>query len=146
LEPEIEQRDWLSRILGKHPSLTIAAMAVAGVVLVVALAKPNHYTLELKCYFKDAQGLRAGAKVRMAGVEVGTVTGVRVRPELRENPAEVTMTLQTPYELKVPSDSVVRLRSAGAPSDVFAEIDMQNASGPPVATGGVLKTVPSTNP
>ena len=121
-------------------------MAVAGVVLVVALAKPNHHTLELKCYFKDAQGLRAGAKVRMAGVEIGTVTGIRVRPELRENPAEVSITLQTPYELKVPSDSVVRLRSAGSPGDVFAEIDMQNASGPPVANGGVLKTMPANNP
>ena len=146
LEPDTEQRDWLSRILGKHPSLTIASMAVAGVVLAVALARPHHHALELKCYFKDAQGLRAGVKVRIAGVEVGTVTGVRVRPELRDNPAEVRITLQTPYELKVPDDSIVRLQSAGVLGDVFAEVDIQNASGPPVANGGVLKSAPATNP
>ena len=145
MEPEIEQRDWLSRILGRHPSLTIASTAVAGVVLAVALARPNHHALELKCYFKDAQGLRAGAKVRVAGVEVGTVNSVRVRPELRDNPVEVNMTVQTPYELKVPNDAVVVLESAGVLGETFPQIDIRGASGPPVTNGGVLKTGPTVN-
>jgi ABC-type transporter Mla subunit MlaD len=145
LEPEIEQRDWLSRILGKHPSLTIASIAVAGVVLVLALARPNHHALELKCYFKDAQGLRAGAKVRVAGVEVGTVNSVRVRPESRDNPVEVNMMVQTPYELKIPNDAVVVLESAGVLGETFPQIDIQGASGPPVGNGGVLKTAPTVN-
>lgn len=137
---EGEERGW-SRILGKHPSLTIAAMAVAGVVLALAIARPNYHTLELKSYFKDAEGLRSGAKVRVAGVEVGTVTSVRVRPELHENPAEVIMMLQTPYELKIPNDSVVELQSAGLLGETFPEIDTQRASGPPAENGAVLKTL-----
>lgn len=140
MDPEVEQRDWLSRVLGRHPSLTVAAIAVAGVVLVLALAKSFHHALELKCYFKDAQGLRPGAKVRLAGVEVGSVTSVRARPELRDHPAEVALILQTPYELKVPNDSVVSLESAGVLGEVFAQINIQNASGPPIESGGVLKT------
>jgi ABC-type transporter Mla subunit MlaD len=141
-----EQRDWVARALGKHPSLTIAALAVAGVVLVVALARPSNHALELKCYFKDAQGLYPGAKVRIAGVEVGSVASVRVRPELRDYPAEVILLLETPYELKVPSDSLVSVKSAGIFREVFAEIDIHQASGPPVKAGGVLKTEPSESP
>jgi ABC-type transporter Mla subunit MlaD len=82
--------------LGKHPSLTIAVVVVAAVGLVIALARPAKSHLDVKCYFQDAQGLRVGAKVRLAGVEVGSVTSVSVRPELRDSPAEVTMFLQTP--------------------------------------------------
>ncbi|MGC2697156.1 MAG: MlaD family protein [Candidatus Angelobacter sp.] len=57
--------------MGKHPSLTIAAMVVVAVILAVTLAKPSQRHLEIRCYFQDAQGLRAGAQVRLAGVEIG---------------------------------------------------------------------------
>lgn len=148
MDSEPEQRNWLARALGKHPSLTIAAIAIAGVVLVFELAKPAAHSLEIKCYFKDVQGLRAGAKVRLAGVEVGSVASVRVRPELRDHPAEVVMILQTPYELNVPDDSIVSLESAGVLGDVFAQVDIRDAKGPPLQSGGVLKTGPvaSLNP
>lgn len=146
MDNELEHRDWLWRALGKHPSLTIAALAIAGVALVVALNKPLAHRLEIKCYFKDAQGLRAGAKVRMAGVEVGSVASVRVRPELRDHPAEVVMLLQTPYELKIPNDSVVSLESAGVLGEIFAQIHIQDASGPPLKTGSVLETRPGESP
>lgn len=146
MDNELEQRDWLSRALGKHPSLTIAAIAIAGVVLVVALAKPSNHVLQIKCYFQDAQGVHPGAKVRLAGVDVGLVTSVRARPELRDHPAEVVMVLQTPYELKVPNDSVVSVEPAAVLGEAFAEIDVKQASGPPLETGGQLKTRPSENP
>jgi ABC-type transporter Mla subunit MlaD len=145
-DEEVEQRDWLSRALGKHPSLTIAAIAVAGVVLVVAVARPSARLFDIKCYFKNAQGLRPGAKVRLAGVEVGSVTSIRVRPELRDHPAEVIMVLQTPYELKVPKDSVVTLESAGVLGEVFAQINIDQASGPPLENGGVLETRAGQSP
>jgi len=115
----------------KYPSLIIAVASVAAVGIFVMLGRPSGYQLDLKCYFRDAQGLRAGARVRVAGVEVGSVTSVRVRPELREHPAEVTMTVYTPYELKIPSDPTVNI---------------QDASGPPVQSGGLLNSRSSDSP
>jgi hypothetical protein len=100
---------------------------VVALGLVLALAKPSQPHLQVRCYFQDVQGLRAGAKVRLAGVEVGSVTSVRVRPERRDQPAEVTMFLQTPYELKIPNDSVVMLETAGVLGEVFPEIDSRGA-------------------
>jgi ABC-type transporter Mla subunit MlaD len=115
----------------RHPSLIIAAAAIAGVTLFLTLAKPPRQRLDLKCYFRNAQGLRPGARVRVAGVDVGSVTSVRVRPELRDHPVEVSMNLDTPYELKIPSDSVVELEAAGVFGEVFPQIDIQDTSGPP---------------
>jgi phospholipid/cholesterol/gamma-HCH transport system substrate-binding protein len=132
--------------MGKHPSLTIAAVVVVAVGLVIALARPAKSHLDVKCYFQDAQGLRVGAKVRLAGVEVGSVTGVRVRPERRDQPAEVMLSLQTPYELNIPNDSVVTLETAGILGEVFPEIDIRGASGPPLQAHGVLKTSTSVTP
>jgi ABC-type transporter Mla subunit MlaD len=132
--------------MGRHPSLVIAALALLAIGLVIALAKATKPHMRIKCYFQDAQGLREGARVRLAGVEVGSVTSVRVRPELRENPAEVTMFLQTPYELRIPNDSVVTLETAGVLGEVFPEIDVRGASGPPLLSDGVLKTRASDAP
>lgn len=146
MDPEPQQRDFLSRAMGKHPSLTIVAIAVSGVAIALALGKPSAHLLEIKCYFKDAQGLRPGAKVRLAGVEVGSVTSVRARPELRDQPAEVVMILQTPYELNVPEDAVVTIETAGVLGEVFAQISVQDATGPPLQPGGVLKTRPGESP
>jgi ABC-type transporter Mla subunit MlaD len=99
----------------------------------------NH-RLELKTYFQDAQGLRANAPVRLAGVDVGKVVSVRVKPEISQSPAEVVMSISTPYELKIPSDSTVSLATAGVLGETFAQIEIQGASGAPATSGTVLKS------
>jgi hypothetical protein len=56
------------------------------------------------------------------------------------------MTLQTPYELSVPNDSVVVLETAGVFGEVFPEIQVQGATGPALQGDGVLKTRASESP
>jgi MlaD protein len=74
------------------------AARIVGVLLFVLAAiivKPLRYhRREVRVYFQDAQGLHAGASVRMAGVDIGSVSSVRVRPE-PPAPAEVVMVLHT---------------------------------------------------
>ncbi|MGC2697155.1 MAG: hypothetical protein WA738_15325 [Candidatus Angelobacter sp.] len=55
------------------------------------------------------------------------------------------MFLQTPYELNIPNDSVVMLETAGVLGEVFPEIDIRGASGPPLLANGELKTRPTVN-
>jgi phospholipid/cholesterol/gamma-HCH transport system substrate-binding protein len=119
-----------------------------GVIIVIPVvaaflfvhARLSGYRIELKTHFHDAQGLRPGASVRIAGVDVGSVTSVRVRPELGENAAEVVMDLHTPYELKIPRDSVASLQTAGVLGPTFVEIHMAGASGQPANNGTVLNS------
>jgi phospholipid/cholesterol/gamma-HCH transport system substrate-binding protein len=123
----------------------LIAIVVIGIVAIAMFGRTRllGHRMELKAYFQNAQGLRAGAPVRLAGVEVGSVTSVRARPEMQGSPAEVVMLLNTPYELKIPNDSTVSLATAGVLGETFAEIEAQGASGPPAKTGDVLKAKPT---
>ena len=128
-----------------RPSYWIAAAALAGVAAVGFLsgARLPIHVQHIKVYFEDAQGLREGAAVRLAGVEMGKVTSVRVRPEMREHPAEVVVMLRTTYDLKIPRDAKVMLRNNGILGETIADIDIRTASGPPVEDWGVLSAAAS---
>lgn len=129
-----------SQIMGKHPSITIALVTIVAVGVVISFARPTRHVETIHCYFQDAQGLKAGATVRLAGVDVGQVISVRARPERHETPAEVTMLIQTDYDLAVPSDALVVLDSSGLLSSVFPEIEVRGAVGPPIKDEAVLRT------
>jgi phospholipid/cholesterol/gamma-HCH transport system substrate-binding protein len=123
--------------------------ALVGVVLIALIAlllvrRPfSHQTL-VKAYFADAMNLRAGAAVRLAGVDIGSVKSVRVRPELKEAPAEVIMAFTPSYELRIPNDSTASLSTAGILGETYVQIDAARASGPPLQENAVLKTIPTT--
>jgi len=127
----------------KRKLAAIIAVAIVAAT-VVLVTKPWYHRREIRVYFQDAAGLRAGAPVRMAGVDVGSIVSVRVRPELHGSPAEAIMVLRTPYELNVPKDATVSLETAGVLGPTFAEIEIVGASGPPLENRGVLKSKEST--
>jgi phospholipid/cholesterol/gamma-HCH transport system substrate-binding protein len=120
--------------------LIVVLLASCVLVVFAAVKASNSYKATVRTYFSDAHGLRAGAPVRVAGVEVGRVSSVRVRDDLRDKPAEVTMSLETRYKLKIPSDAVVRLESAGVLGGNYPEIDIRNARGSALPDGGTLKS------
>jgi phospholipid/cholesterol/gamma-HCH transport system substrate-binding protein len=121
-----------------------ALVGVAVVALLLVVLKPMGHKLTVKAYFANAGGLRDGAFVRVAGVEIGSVRNVHVRPELKEEPVEVVMVLNPPYEVKIPNDSLVSLETAGVLGNTYVEIDAASASGPPIGNNGVLKSRPIT--
>jgi len=118
----------------------IVVLLASCVLVVFAVKASSSYKAIVRTYFSDAHGLRAGAPVRVAGVEVGRVSSVRVRDDLRDKPAEVTMSLETRYKLKIPSDAVVRLESDGVLGGNYPEIDIRNARGSALPDGGTLKS------
>ena len=88
-------------------------------------------------------GLRAGAPVRFAGVDIGSVKSVRAKPEVKNSPVEVVMVLNPPYELKIPNDSAVSLETAGILGETFVDIDAASATGTPIGPNAVLKAKPT---
>lgn len=123
---------------------SIAIVLIASLVLIswIVLHSRSH-SLSVRAYFDDARGLHAGATVNIAGVAVGNVSSVRIRPELRDNPAEVVLLLNTPYELKIPEDSTVSVERAGILGDAIAVINISEAKGQPIRSGATLRTVHS---
>ena len=100
---------------------------------------------EIRTCFNDARGLRPGAGVRIAGVDVGMVRVVRANPEKKDCPAEVTMDLATPYELRIPKDSVVEVHTDGILGLPLVAIDVTHATGEPVNNGGYLQSKGTSN-
>lgn len=123
----------------------LAAIILIGAIIAIAfgISKRTANPLRVKAHFENAEGLRPGAPVDLAGVEVGRVISVRVRPELRDRPAEVIMGLKTSYELEIPDDAVASVETAGVLGQSFVSINVHNAKGPAIRDGGELRTVRS---
>lgn len=121
-----------------------AVVAVAGAALLIVVVGhwPMAHRLTVKAYFSNVGGLREGATVRIAGVDIGTVKRVQVRPELGQDPVEVVMMLNPP-EIRIPSDSTVSLETAGVLGATYVEINIASASGLPLGPNAVLKTQPT---
>jgi phospholipid/cholesterol/gamma-HCH transport system substrate-binding protein len=120
-------------------------MIVVGVAAIgsLFLNSLRYSRQDIKSCFDDAGGLRAGAAVRIAGVDVGTVRSVRARPQNKNCPAEVEMALATTYEIRIPKDSIAETNTAGLLGEVYVNIDTAQASGAPIENYGYLKSKPS---
>ncbi|MGB0109510.1 MAG: MlaD family protein [Terriglobales bacterium] len=112
--------------------LTLVLMIVVGLAAIGSLLiNPLRYSRQtIKSCFDDAGGLRSGAPVRIAGVNVGTVRSVRANPQNKNCPAEVEMALATTYEIRIPKDSIAETNTAGLIGEV--NIDSTQASGAPI--------------
>jgi len=130
--------------VSKRLQFFILLVTLIAAILFAATRPRGQHSLMVKAYFQNAQGLRSNAPVQLAGVEVGRVSSVRARPEMREHPAEVIMILKTPYSLPIPNDAVASLSQAGLPGGTVVEIDTRRAYGPPLRNWGVLTTVEDT--
>ena len=93
----------------------LVLIIVVGVAAIGTLfINPLRYSRQdIKSCFDDAGALRAGAAVRIAGVDVGTVRSVRANPQNKNCPAEIEMALATAYEIRIPKDSLAEINTAG---------------------------------
>ena len=73
---------------------------------------------ELSASFRSAEGIAVGTEVRLAGVRVGTVTGMELNPETFR--AETTFSVSD--DLDLPDDSAVAIASEGLLGGTFVEI------------------------
>jgi len=96
--------------------------------------------ITLKSYFDNAQGLRNGAPVRLQGVDVGNVTGVRVVRSKPRTPVEITMRVSTKFGFNIRQDSITSLSTAGVLGETFIDIDSSQAKGPEARDGDTLPT------
>ncbi len=108
---------------------TVTEVLVGGAVMAVAIGffiyaaqstgfsrDPGSY--ELQASFRSAEGITVGTEVRMAGVRVGTVTGMRLDPVTFR--AETTFTVRDGLDL--PDDSALAIASEGLLGGSFLEI------------------------
>jgi ABC-type transporter Mla subunit MlaD len=126
---------------GSNRSRKITALAagIAVLTLLLGLLATRHRGVLVKAYFTNVMSLRAKAPVRWAGVDVGVVKSIRIRPDMKETPAEVAMEMYAPYDHQIPNDAVVHLETDGVLGPSFIVLDATHASGPVITPNSVLK-------
>ncbi len=96
----------------------------------------------LIAYFSDVQGLIAGAPVRLAGKDVGTVEGVRFA-ELgaATPPIVVELSVDQEAQERIRSDSRAMVATFGFLGDKYVEVTLGSAEGAVLANGDEIATV-----
>jgi phospholipid/cholesterol/gamma-HCH transport system substrate-binding protein len=93
-------------------------------------------------YVDNAGGLAVGAPVRLEGVDIGNVTGIRVVADQKRRlaPVDVRMKITTKYEPIMRNDCEVSLNTAGVLGQVFVDFDCRSAKGRAMQNGDELPT------
>lgn len=120
----------------------IVASATLAVLLFLMSGTTGLFTprIILRSYFDNAEGLRAGAPVRLSGVDIGNVTRIAIARGRPLTPVEVTMKVSTKYNYYLHTDSITSLDTAGVLGETYIDIDSSQAKGPSAQSGDVLPT------
>jgi phospholipid/cholesterol/gamma-HCH transport system substrate-binding protein len=139
--PSQKQLKWSQLRVG---ITVIVASLTLGFLLFLMSGTSGLFTprITLKSYFDNASGLRDGAPVRLSGVDIGNVTGIRIVPDKDKHltPVEVTMKLSTKYSYALRRDSMTSLDTAGVLGETYLDIESTQAVGPPAQNGDTLPT------
>jgi len=134
--------------MSRRPTRDVTVGAVfALALLIVALGvmavggdsglwfKRYHYVV----VFPDATGLLVGAPVRMAGVQVGTVTGVYLPTDVKDSGIEVQLGVDPVYADRMRSDSRAALRILQfLTNEKYVELVPGSPSSPALEDGAVI--------
>jgi phospholipid/cholesterol/gamma-HCH transport system substrate-binding protein len=122
----------------------IFASLVLGLLLFLMSGTSGLFShrITLISFFDNASGLRVGAPVRLSGVDIGNVVGIRIVPDKdkQATPVEVIMKVSMKYSFNLRRDSVSSLDTAGVLGETFMDIDSSQAIGPPAQDGDMLPT------
>ena len=139
--PSQKQLKWSQLKVG----LTVLVSSITLGILILLMSGTGGFLtskITLRSYFDNAGGLREGAPVRLQGVDIGNVSGIRVvsDPARRLTPVEVTLKVNTKYRANLRKDSLTTLSTAGVLGETYIDIDSAQAHGPEVQAGDVLPT------
>jgi phospholipid/cholesterol/gamma-HCH transport system substrate-binding protein len=96
-------------------------------------------------YFENSAGLKIGAPVNLEGVTIGTVKYIRIVPQRKLTPVQVTMRVGKQYAPALHTDSRSSLETIGVLGDTVVNIDSKFATGPPFQNDGEMKTTETPN-
>jgi phospholipid/cholesterol/gamma-HCH transport system substrate-binding protein len=94
--------------------------------------------------FTEVGGLAEGATVRLAGVQIGRVTGVHL-PGQPGGKVRVDLTIARQFSDRVRADSIARIDTQGLLGDKIVEITVGTLKAPPLRAGQVLAALDPTD-
>lgn len=118
--------------------IMVGLVALVGMVyLLGAQARLFEPRYTIHADFTEVGGLADGATVRLAGVQIGRVTAVRL-PGEPGGQVRVDLTIARRFSDRVRQDSVARIETQGLLGDKLVEITVGTARAPAAAPGDVI--------
>jgi len=117
----------------------LAAILCSGLVIFLLGDEKRLFEthIDVTTSFADVQGLKAGAPVRMGGIDIGSVKKVGYTSDVADPNLEVELTLVASESKRIRSDSKARVQTRGLLGDKMVEIT-QGKEGEPIKNGAHL--------
>ena len=96
-------------------------------------------TFDVKAYFKDIQGLRSGAIVRLSGIDVGSVKRIQIVPDTTGR-VEVTIKLVSTIKRFIKTDTKASIETEGLVGNKVVVLKIGSSLAEEVNDGGIIKT------
>ncbi|MBI3895640.1 MAG: MCE family protein [Acidobacteria bacterium] len=121
--------------------VSLASIVLLAIVIFLITGETGFFaeTMTIRTYSPDAGGLRTGATVRLAGVDVGIVRQVALSG--RPNPSEaveIIMEVNRKFESNLRADSRIILAAEGLLGDRYINISKGSPDAAPIPSGGVV--------
>ena len=119
-----------------------ALVALTALVFLMSGSTGGVFTkkLTVRSYFENSAGLKPGGPVNLEGVTIGSVKSIRIAPERKLTPVEVTMKISGKFASNVRQDSQASLETIGVLGDTVVNISSKSAQKQQIAENGELPT------
>ncbi|MBB6142755.1 phospholipid/cholesterol/gamma-HCH transport system substrate-binding protein [Silvibacterium bohemicum] len=143
--PSQQQVQWSQLKVGVL--VLVALSALTALVFLMSGSSGGFWTgkITVRSYFENSAGLKVGAPVNLEGVTIGNVKAVRIEPQRKLTPVEVTMKISKKFTDAVHQDSKSSLETIGVLGDTVVNIDSKFSTGPEIRDGDELKTTETPN-
>lgn len=103
----------------------------------------RHYTLHTA--YEDVKGMKVGAVVRLAGIDVGEVRAVRFSSDPEVKQIEVDLQIQEEYQPRIREDSVATIQQIGVLGDMYVSLTVGSPEKPMLADDAQIKGIAPLN-
>lgn len=93
---------------------------------------------KLYVHFADINGLVEGASVRLAGLDVGTVSSIEFSDNLKQREARIALSIKSKYMRHIRKDSAAFVDSKGLLGDKIINITLGTEASPQLTDGATL--------
>jgi phospholipid/cholesterol/gamma-HCH transport system substrate-binding protein len=135
----------MERNLGQEIKVGLAVLGVTLVLGLVIFVLGGSTTLledryRLNASFADISGLRVGAVVRLAGIDVGEVTHIEFAEDIGERKVFVEFNLMESYRSRIREDSIASIQTEGVLGDKYIAVSMGSPDQKVLVHGDWIRT------